>query len=162
MAVKFYSDLLNTYFDNQEDAEQAEKDYTEQQKEVEEVPVEAPKNEKKALAKKISELDDKVAQAQAEYDNTKKVVSELYEEKVAEAEKAWNETIKSAKEDANKILKEAKEKVNAVISERYSAICEFNDKFGPYTKQYSGKKAYDEFVRCMQEFNDIFKSNFGF
>lgn len=156
MAVKFYSDLLNTYFDTQEDAEQAEKDFNENPKAEDETPVEAPKNEKKALAKKISELDDKVAQAQAEYDNTKKTVTELYEEKVEEANKILDE----ARADALKILKEAKAKVNDAITERYSAICEFNDKFGPYTQQYSGKKATEEFTRWMNAFNDIFKKDF--
>lgn len=155
MAVKFYSDLLNTYFDTQEDAEQAEKDLNKEE-EKKEPAVEEPKNEKKALAKKISELDEKVEQAHAEYDATRSTVFELYEEKAREAE----QILKEAKDDALKILKDARKKVDDALSERYSAICEFNDKFGVYTKQYSGKKAAEEFMRWMNTFNDIFGKEF--
>lgn len=154
MAVKFYSDLLNTYFDTQEDAEQAEAEF--KVPTVDKSPAEEPKNEKKALAKKISELDDKVAQAQAEYEKRKDIVVKLYEEKLAEAKKI----VKEAEEDALKILKEEKKKVNDAVSERYSAICEFTDKYGCYTKQYSGKRAYEEFVKYMNEFDNIFKTGF--
>lgn len=157
MAVKFYSDLLNTYFDTQEDAEQAEAEFKVPPVKEDKTPaVEEPKNEKKALAKKISELDDKVAQAQAEYEKRKDLVVKLYEEKVAEAKKI----VEDAEEDALKILKEEKKKVNDAVSERYSAICEFTDKYGCYTRQYSGKRAYEEFVKYMNEFDNIFKTGF--
>lgn len=151
--VKIYSDVLDKFFDTIEEAKQAE--YEEEalkEKEEKKEAVKEQSNEKKALAKIIEDCEENVAKAEAEYDVAQTKVKELYEE----AKKKADEILRETREKAYDILSEAKKNVQKANEEKYNAVCEFNKKFGVYTKQYTGKKAADEFLRHLKYFSDIF------
>lgn len=149
--VKVYSDVLNMYFDTVEDAEKAEKEAL-KEKEEEEKTDKEQSNEKKALAKVIEECEEKVLKAEAEFDVAREKVDELYDE----AKKKADEILKETRAKAYDILSEAKKNVQKANEEKYNAVCEFNKKFGAYTKQYTGQKAADELLRHLKFFSDIF------
>ena len=149
--VKVYSDVLNEFFDTIEEAKQAE--YEEEAlKEKEDIAVKEQSNEKKALAKVIEDCEENVLKAEAEFDVAKTKVEELY----ADAKKRADEILKETRAKTYDILSEAKKNVQKANEEKYNAVCEFNKKFGAYTKQYTGKKAADELLRHLKFFSDIF------
>lgn len=137
--MKFYSESLNQLFDTEQALKTAESDAAIKRAEV--------SKSKKALAERVEASENSLKKAYKEFELAKKHSQELIDEtakKVAEL-----------MEEANNKIKEA-EKV------RRDAIKTFTDKFGSYTKTYSGKDADEEFERlldtlkCMNPFSFLF------
>ena len=68
--------------------------------------------------------------------------------------------VESTEETVNKMLKDAEDKITEAQERRYEAIKNFNEKFGTYTKTYTGDEAYNEFKRNADLFELIFNRIF--
>lgn len=127
----YYSEKLEELFETQKALEIAESEYDKGQKEKEKREKDK-KAEKKRLAKLIEDAEADIDKARDEFIEVK-----------AEAMKI----VESTEETVNKMLKDAEDKITQAQERRYEAIKNFNEKFGTYTKTYTGDKAYNEFKR---------------
>lgn len=146
--MKFYSDVLNKFFETAEECTEAEETYALQKQEIEK-----QKKEKQALiSKDKKELSDAIKLAEDD-------LSKAYE------------NYDFAKEEARKILEESNQKILDLLNPaeaeikkcqkaRYDAISNFNKKYGAYTVQYTGDKAFQELKRASNWFDDFFKGFF--
>lgn len=150
--MKFYSEKLEQLFDHMDDLVAAEtqadakaqeqntngecetKDETKDEKAL-------ISKEKKALADAIKGAEETVAEAQDEFNEAKKKASEI---------------LSNAQKEAHEVILEASKRLSSAREEQYKALKEFNKRFGPYTQQYTGEKAYAEFKKHLESFNDIF------
>ena len=57
---------------------------------------------------------------------------------------------------AKKLVEEANEKVKAATKEKYDAIAKFSEKYGAYSKKYTGEEARKELDRQNNLFNSWF------
>lgn len=132
MKKVFYSDVLNKYFDSEEECLRQEL--------VE---------KKKVAVKKEEQLKtDSRKQAAKEVEEAVKAVSDAWDDlKDAEAR---------AKVAYTQIVTPAKEKLKEAEQKRLKAIQEFNKKFGVYTKRYTGEEAKAEFLRTIAGIEDLF------
>lgn len=140
----YYSEKLEELFDSPESLELAESEYDKEQQEKEQIEKDK-KAEKKRLAKLIEDTEADIDKAR----------DELVEVK-AEALKL----VESTEETVNKMLKDAEDKITEAQERRYEAIKNFNEKFGTYTKTYTGDEAYNEFKRNADLFELIFNRIF--
>lgn len=155
MKKVFYSELLNKYFDDEKECHKAElefqvaKEQAEKKKQEEAKALEVKKaeisKEKKVMADAIQEAETELNEAYANLKIAKEQVQKILEE---------------SNKQMDAILKPAKEAVREAENKKFNAICEFNKKFGVYTKVYNGDKALEEFNRNRLFFNEIFNDFF--
>lgn len=149
--MKYYSEILNKYFNNEKECLEAEKLH---------------KSEQLKLENKLKQsLEDKKIKDQ-ERSNLKKRFAKAIEDAERELEEA-NKLYDIAKDEAKAILeksnKEAKEvldlaatKVKEATKKKTQAIVAFNKEFGPYVTSITGVKAADEFNRTINAINELF------
>ena len=140
--MKYYSEKLDKIFDSEDELKKAEAEKEEKDLIVEKEKT-ALSTAKKAEAEKVQLTDKEVDEAQENL----KVVREK-----AQA------IIKSANKEAESMLKEAYKKLSEAQEHRFTALKEFNEKFGPYKTYYTGEKAYNEFQKTLNYFDNIFDS----
>ncbi len=147
--MKFYSDVLNKFFDTASECSEAEETYKLQKQEIEK-----QKKEQQALiSKDKKELSDNIRLAE---DNLAKAYEE-YELAKDEAKKILEESNQKVLD----LLNPAKEEIKKCQKARYDAISKFNQKYGAYTVQYTGDKAFQELKRTSNWlFDDFFKHFF--
>lgn len=141
--MKYFSEKLNKAFDTEQlclDAEaQYEKEQAEQKKK-EELAIAT----KKEMANAIEKADQEIDMAYDSYNKAVKQVEELKKEYDKKAEE---------------ILKPAREAIKDAQKKRFNALKEFNQKYGTYTKTYTGDKALKEFNRLDSLFDVFFPFN---
>ena len=81
-------------------------------------------------------------------------------EDYSKAHKEAEEIMQEARKKAEDILKPAREKIKEAQYQRYNAVKEFNQKYGPYTESYTGERAYNEFKRNSDWWNSIINEIF--
>ena len=138
--MKFYSETLNKLFESEEDLKTAEKAAKE-------------KKEKEAAKKAIVSKEKK---ASAEAIKAAELELDKAQEKFRAARKEAQEIIEKANDEANVILREASKEVSAAQEKRYEVVKAFNEKYGPYTTSYTGEKAYNEWKKAVEQFNNFF------
>lgn len=142
--MKFYSEILNKLFDSEEEVKTAEDSYRKEQEEKE--------AKKKAEALAVSKEKKELALAIDEAESNLNKAYDEYEEAKAEVKKILDESNKQMLE----IITPAKKKIEEAQKAKFKAIADFNSKFGVYTTQYSGDRAYKEFNRAKSWINDMF------
>ena len=142
--MKYFSEKLNTTFDDVESLKKAEKDYDEKeaQKAVE---VEKKTNAKKELAKAVDTAEIKLSKAYEEMELAKAKATKILEDSNKEIEE---------------ILEAASKKIREAEVEKYNAINKYNEECGIYTKYYTGSKAIEEFNKAMRQFNVFYNKFF--
>ena len=143
--MKYYSEVLNSYFNTEKECLEAEKNRK--------VRVSEDKQETKenSLQKEKKEAAKKVEQAEL-------ALSEAYDELQLAKQKA-GEIMQTAKTQCAEIISEASKKVREKEGEKLVAIRNFNDRFGVYSKIYTGEKATREITRINNLLSDLFGSN---
>lgn len=153
--MKYYSELTNELYDSPEELAQGELLATEcccddcdddcscNEKQLQD---EVKQPSKKQLAAKIEEAEKAVDEAHANYELAKKQVEELSKAYLAEVDK---------------IIEPAKKQVKEAEQQRYNAIRDFNNSFGAYQTTYTGAKAANQFVKALNELNNMRRSFFG-
>lgn len=136
----YYSEKLEELFDSPESLELAESEYDKEQQEKEQI-----EKDKKAEKKRLAKL---IEDAEADIDKAR---DELVEVK-AEALKI----VESTEKTVDKMLKEAEDNISEAQQRRYELIKTFNEKFGTYTKTYTGNDAYNEFMRNANLISSLF------
>ena len=66
-----------------------------------------------------------------------------------------NKILSDANKQAAEIMSHAREVVKKAQEERYMAVAKFNEKFGAYTRSYTGTDARREYLRTLERFNSI-------
>lgn len=143
--MKFYSDLISKFFDTEEECVKAEKEFTEKQeaKEAErKAKASLVSKEKKELSDAVEAAEAKLSKAYENYDLVKEEVKKILEE---------------SNKKALELLNPAKEAIREAQKERYTAISEFNKKYGIYTAQYTGDRAFKEFKQATNWIEDFFR-----
>lgn len=142
---KFYSDVLDKYFDTEEACVKAE--------------LKEKAEREEALAVKQQE------EMKAKESANKKAAAKLIEQKDAELNKAYND-LEVARREADKVMQEARKKSQEILSKakrdvdnaykaKYDAISKFNKEFGVYTVTLTGDKALNEMKRFEDHFNNL-------
>ena len=147
--MKFYSEILEKFYDDPETLESAEAVY--QQKIADEEAKAKARSEeishrKKELANAIEDADNELDAAYAAYEEAKKTCDEMY----AETKRLAAEIM----EPATQIVKNAQKK-------RVEAISAFNKEFGAFRTTYTGDNAQKEFERALSGYDSLFKYLFG-
>lgn len=140
--MKYYSEILKSLFETERECESAEEEYLKkQQKEEAEKKAKAAlvSKEKKELSDAVDLAEANLSKAYENYDLVKEEVRKIIEE---------------SNKKALDILNPAKEAIKAAQKEKYTAISNFNKKYGTYTAQYTGDKAYKEFKRSLSWLED--------
>lgn len=138
--MKYYSEKLDKMFDSEDDLFKAEEEKAENELAVEKEKT-ALSKAKKAEAEKVQLADKEVDEAQ---ENLKKVREEA------------QTLIRKVNQEAEVMLKEAYAKLSKSQENRFNALKEFNEKFGPYKTYYTGEKAYNEFQKALSYFDNMF------
>lgn len=136
MKKVFYSEILNKYFDSEEEC-------------IKQELIEKSKN---TINRKSMSVEEQKAESRKQaakvVESAERAVSEAYDE------------LKKAEDKARIAYKEivnpAKEKLQKAEKNRLEAIMDFNKKFGVYTKRYTGQEANDEFLRSLSHIEDLF------
>lgn len=127
--MKFYSEKTKKIYDTEDELNEAEQ------------ALQAAKDNRdmtrKQLAKKIEDAQVRVTAAENKYAEVEKEVAELIEKTKITIKEMYEEPIKELRDAQN---------------EKFSAIREFNNKFGTYTVSYSGKEAERDFDRLFNSF----------
>lgn len=142
--MRFYSELLNKLFDTEKECKEAEEKYNKEKEEKEaerKSKAALVSKEKKELSDAVEAAEAKLTKAYEEYDLVKEEVKKILEE---------------SNQRALDLLNPAKEAIREAQKERYTAISEFNKKYGIYTAQYTGDKAFKEFKRATSWIEDFF------
>ena len=163
--MKFYSSILNKFYDTEEECLADEKKYEEltsmkqqnlerqttisddDSKNQDNNQTKVDSNEKKQCVKKIEEADRDLELEYLKYTEAKKKVIDLKKKNDAECEKILT--------DARKSLKDAQDK-------KFAAVQLFNEKYGPYKVSYTGEKALQEMRRHIDMSNDFLSWFFPF
>lgn len=139
--MKYYSEITKKNYNSEKECLEAEKQYAlksnEESKKQTQLSI-----RKKQLAKAIEEADEKVTQANKEYEIAK-----------AEAKKVAEEADKKIDE----IFTNAENKIKEAESSKFKLIQKWNEEFGTYNKTYTGKKALEEYEKAINRFNNLFK-----
>ena len=149
--MRYFSDVLNTAFDTEKECLKAEKEYELEQKKKEQerkIEEEKLKEEKALISKEKKELADKISEAESNL----KLAKENY--KVAQDKAA--ELLEESNKQVTEILNTAKEEVKKAERARRDAIVEFSNRFGVYTKSYTGDAAIEEFNSAVTDFLNNF------
>lgn len=145
MKVKYFSEILNKYYDSEKEVLKAEKEFNERKLEEE--------NKKKEFANKKKTMASAIEKAQNEV--------ELAEEELECANNKAEELFSKAYDDALALITPAKKRVEEAQKSKYEAIREFNVLYGPYSVSYTGEKAYNEWKRSFDRLDTIFNKLFG-
>lgn len=153
--MKFYSDITNEVYETPEALEEAEAKYLETSiEEVDDVCEEIAehlhvavdeKPTKKQLAHNVEVADEKLKKANSEL--------EIAQQKVEELSKEYLQMV-------DDILNPAKKAVADAQKEKYDAISAFNDQYGGYQVVYTGSRAAEEMLKCMNRLDAITRSAF--
>ena len=143
--MKYFSEMLNKFFDEEKELTEAEANYEKLQQEKEEEKAKEKQN-KKLMAQAIEEADKEIDEAQENYIRATKEAKELIKQSTEEADK--------------KLIIPAQERLKDARQKRYDAIKQFNEKYGPYSVTYTGNKAYTEFKRNYDFINQFFDNFF--
>lgn len=143
--MKYYSEVLNSYFNTEKECLEAEKN---RKVRVAEDRQEAKEN---SLQKEKKEAAKKVEQAEA-------ALSEAYDELQLAKQRA-GEIMQEAKTQCAEMISRASKKVNEKEGEKLIAIRNFNERFGVYSKVYTGEKASKEMARVNNLLNNWFDFN---
>ena len=130
--MKYYSETLEKFFDDEKslvEAEAARK--AEETKNAE---------TKKILATRIKTAETKLDEACKHLDDVTLQCDEL---------------IKECNDKVSKMLEEAQKTVTSARKARYEAIENFNKKFGTYTTSYTGEQAQKELDRIVERVHTI-------
>ena len=121
MITKYYSDILNKYFDSEAECIDAEKEF-EESKKIEKKKIDEYKAIKRKLLDEIDSADLEVKKALDDYDKAKAYAAEILEK---------------SNEEAEAILNSAKSKVDAANKNKYDKLIEYTSKYGTYKKTYT-------------------------
>lgn len=157
--MKYYSDLLDKMFNSLEECESAEDAYNKELKEKEnQIKEETQKasKEKKIISNKIEEADKNLDLAYNDYEIAKNKVKEL----LKESDNKIKDILDEYNNKAMEILNPAKQAIKTAQEEKFKALSEFNKKFGTYTINYTGDKAYNEYKRISSWINEMFNRFF--
>lgn len=136
MKKVFYSEILNKYFDSEEEC-------------IKQELIEKSKN---TINRKSMSVEEQKAESRKQaakvVESAERAVSEAYDE----LKKAEDKARTAYKEIVNPV----KEKLQKAEKNRLEAIMDFNKKFGVYTKRYTGQEANDEFLRSLSHIEDLF------
>ena len=113
-----------------------DKEFLEKQsaiKKAEEEKAENASRVKRELCSKIDKAQEEIDKAYEEYEEAKEKAKVILEE---------------SNDAVAKLLNGAKEKVVAAEKAKWDFITDFNSKFGPYKKTFTGKDATKEFERA--------------
>lgn len=138
--MQYYSDQLKKLFKSEKelkDAEKAAKDLATSKE---------PEG-KKTLARNVEEADSAVDCAYTKYEEALKQAAEI---------------LRKANEEATKIRRDAAQEVRKAEATKKEAIRCFNEKYGPYTKIYSGDKALKEYHKAVDRLTTDFIDAFPF
>jgi len=136
MKKLFYSEILNKYFDSEEECVRAEL---------------VEKNNRDTIAQQKKEAE----QTKLESRKQAAKIVEAAEAALSEAREGLKDAEVEAREAYEKIVSPAKKKLQEAEHKRYEAISEFNKKFGVYTKRYTGQEAKDELFNRLSEIEDL-------
>lgn len=121
--MKYYSELLNKYFDTEQECLQADLQAEATLDNDKETPNdntdEVLRLTKTQLLNKIDDLDSKLQDAIKNYNNAVEKAADILNESNAEVEK---------------LLKEADRRVSLAKEDKYKAILDYTSKYGPYKK----------------------------
>ena len=162
--MRYYSDMLNEFYETEEQCKEAESDAIKNLEAPEESPCddctegkcsecnkietpEAEQQEKKDLTKK--DLADKVQRCEEKL----KEAYELY----SVAEQKASDLSKKYLKEIDEILSPAKKAVKDAEAAKYQAIKDFNDSYGVYRVSYTGARAAEELKRSLKQFEDTRK-----
>ena len=138
--MQYYSDELKKLFKSEKDlkdAEKAAKDLT----------INKEPEGKKTLARNVEEADSAVDCAYTKYEEALKQAAEI---------------VHKANEEATRIRRDAAQEVRKAEAKKIEAIRCFNEKFGPYTKVYSGDKALKEYHKAVDRLTTDLIDTFPF
>ena len=166
--MKYYSDILDEFFETEEQCKKAESECLENM-----VPPEDEEScDECCVCEKSIPCDECKVEEKKETAPTKKDLADRVqkcEEKVKEAyalysvaEKKVNELSKQYLEEVGKILSPAEKAVKDAEAEKCQAIKDFNDSYGVYRVSYTGARAAEEFNRAWRKFEDAHKWVNGF
>lgn len=155
--MKFYSETLDKVFETEKECLKAERDFALEQKKKEEerkTQEEKAKEEKALISKQKKECADKIAKAEEEL----RIAQENY--KVAQDKAA--QILEESNKQVTDLLNTAQEEIKKAQRAKRDAIVEFSNKFGAYTKSYTGEKAIEEFNKALDTLNPFtdFLKNF--
>lgn len=153
--MKYYSELLDKLFDDDEQLIKEENRYyelTHPDVDTEtSVSMSAEEtSDKKLISKEKKELSQKIEEADTALD----LAYENYEKAKAKVVELKKETDQKCQD----IIKEAKKQLRAAQDSKYARVASFNDKFGPYSVSYTGDKALKEMNRHLSWFDDLLNS----
>lgn len=138
--MQYYSDDLKKLFKSEKDLKDAEKA-------AKDLAINKEPEGKKTLARKVEEADAAIDCAYTKYEEAMKRAAEL---------------VRKANEEAAQIRKNAAQEVRNAEASKKEAIRAFNEKFGPYTKVYSGDKALKEYRKAVDRLTTDFIDAFPF
>lgn len=162
--MRYYSDLLDEFFETEEQCKTEEAKHIEKMEAPEEPSCEGctegncsecdatktpevsgqEKKEptKKDLADKVQACEEKLKEAREMYS--------IAEQKVSDLSKKYLDEV-------NSILDPAKKAVQDAEVAKYNAIKEFNDSYGVYRVSYTGAKAAEELRHSLERFENTRK-----
>lgn len=138
--MQYYSDDLKKLFKSEKDLKDAEKA-------AKDLSINKEPEGRKTLARKVEEADVAVDCAYTKYEEALKQAAEI---------------VRKANEEATQLRKNAAQEVRKAEATKNEAIRAFNEKFGPYTKVYSGDKALKEYHKAVDRLTSDFIDAFPF
>ena len=138
--MQYYSDQLKKLFKSEKDLKDAEKA-------AKDLAISKEPEGKKTLARNVEEADAAVDCAYTKYEEALKQAAEI---------------VHKANEEATQIRRNAAQEVRKAEATKKEAIRVFNEKFGPYTKVYSGDKALKEYRKAVDRLTTDFIDTFPF
>ena len=136
MQLKYYSEILNRYFDSPEACEAEESKYK-AKVEAENSKKSAQSARKKAAADKIEAAEKERVEAYKNYEAAKAEIQRILDE---------------SNEKMSAILNDAKKRIASAERAKLTAISEFNKEFGPYKVCISDDKARAEYNSIVNRF----------
>lgn len=162
--MKYYSDILCKVFDTEGALRDAEKSYeNEQLKKKEEANLIS--KDKKILSDAIDKASIELDRAYEKYDAACDEASKLFEdsdEKIQALKDQISDIINKTNNAVEELMTNADTDVKSANKKKYDAITAFNNKYGPYSKKYTGEEAKKEFDRQSRLFNSWISDWFGF
>lgn len=150
MKQVFYSDVLNKYFDSEEECKKAESEHALAKRAEEEKKNEISK-QKKVLADDIEKAEKELDAAYSKLEIAREESDRIY----SDAKASVNQIYKEANEKVKILMDEAKAEVRKAQQNKVEAVKKFNEKFGVYTTTYTGNKALEEIRRVNSWINDL-------
>ena len=160
--MKYYSELLDKYFDTENLCRNAEKDYEDAKKKEE---ANLISKDKKILSEAIDAASTELDKAYEEYDAASDAACKIFEDSDEKIEALKNQIVEimnSTNKKVEDLMTTADNKVKAANKKKCDAITAFSDKYGTYSKTYTGEEAKKEFDRQNRMLNSLISDIFGF